>query len=403
MKIAIIGAGASGIIAAIEASKHSNIVVDLFEKNSAVGKKILASGNGRCNISNSNLCEDSYICENHELIRSTIELFDFEKFEKYFKNLALLVDTKDDGRSYPLSNEASSVVLALTSALKNINILTNTTITKITKNKKFTIHTEEKEFTDYDKVVISSGSQAAPTLGSCSDGYEFASYFKHTIMPTYPSLVGLHLNTKVHAKLSGVKVNAKAKLFINGVESDSTIGDVLFTKYGLSGFAILDISQKASLGLLNHDRVQIALNMVINFTRSQLSSYISSQTKLTPTLNILTLLSGVISVKFSKVLLDFLEINYNEQIATLNSKSIKKIINHLQDWRFDVTQTHGFKHAEVSGGGVSSHEVTNNFESKLVKNLFFSGEVLDVLGKRGGYNLHFAFASGYIVGNHITK
>lgn len=246
MKIAIIGAGAAGIIAAITAKRlNKDLEIDLFDINSGIGKKMLASGNGRCNISNTNITVDNFIGENNSFVKYALKEFDFKAFEKFCKSIGLLLDIKETSKVYPMSNEAKSVVSLLENSIENLNInlILNTKIQDLEKiDNKFIIKSEDKEFKAYDKVVISSGLAAAPQLKATEDGMQIATKFGHTFNTTYPSLVGLHTDFEFNNKMQGVKKESLVSLFIDGQKEMEILGDVLFTKYGVSGFAILDIS-----------------------------------------------------------------------------------------------------------------------------------------------------------------
>ena len=407
MKIAIIGAGAAGLIAAITAKRiNKNMQVDLFDNNNGIGKKILASGNGRCNISNSNCRVENYIGENPNFVSHALKEFDFKAFEKFCKSIGLLLDIKNDGKVYPLSNEAKSVVNLLDNAIKSlgINLILETKVINIEKEAdKFIVKSDEKEFKAYDKVLISSGLAAAPQLRASEDGMQIASKFGHTFNLTYPSLVGLHTDFEQNSKIQGVKKESLVTLYIDGQKECEISGDVLFTKYGVSGFAILDISQYAVYPLSLYQDVQISINLFPKMNRNEVLGMIESLFKSIPNEKAVNLLIGIISNKLSPVLLNICKINKEAYAKDINAKQIRALVNALTNWRMKITDTQGFKHAEASGGGIRTDEVDNKtYESKKCKGLYLAGEVLDIVGNRGGYNLHFAWASGYLVGKSLS-
>ena len=402
-KVAIIGGGASGLLCAIFCAKKS-ILVDVYEQNSKCAKKILASGNGRCNITNTNLTCNDYFSQNHHFVDYALKGFGFNEFEKFCQNIGLLLDVKDDGRVYPLSNEAKSVASLLIAHAKNLGVNFHTD-TKITDIKKL--------FNDYDSVVVATGSEAASQLGGNSDGYNFAMEFGHNIIPTYPSLVQLHLNSKIVKKMSGAKVEGEVSLLINNKKEltpqghflqGACSGDILFSDYGVSGFAILDISQAASKALMEKVPVSISINLLPKFDLQKLSNHISKIAAQEPKITIFEILIGLIPMKIASAILEDLGILTSICANEINVKLSKKIANQILNWRFEVTDTHGFRHAEVSGGGVDTTEINpKTFESLKQKNLYFCGEVLDVVGRRGGYNFAFAWASGFLAAKDITK
>ena len=408
MKIAIIGAGAAGIIAAITAKRlNKNLQIDLFDANKGIGKKILASGNGRCNISNNQITSKNYLGENPDFTSFALKEFDFKAFEKFCKSIGLLLDIKPSGKVYPLSNEAKSVTNLLELALQelDVNIYLESMITDIEKvENKFNIKTQENEYKAYDKVVISNGLGAAPQLNANESGLDFASKFGHSFNPTYPSLVGLKTDNTYNGKLQGVKKECNVSLYVNGNLEQEIFGDVLFTSYGVSGFAILDISQLAVLNLSQYQDVKIAINFFPKINRNDLGDQIQTLFKTIPSQKAVDIITGMVSNKIAPVLLDICKINIDTKAADINAKQIKALAYQLNQWKLKIIDTQGFGHAEASGGGVRTAEVDNKtYESKLCKGLFFAGEVLDIVGNRGGFNLQFAWASGYLVGKSLIK
>ncbi|MDX9796613.1 MAG: NAD(P)/FAD-dependent oxidoreductase [Arcobacteraceae bacterium] len=408
MKIAIIGAGASGIIASLTAKRlNNNIHIDMFDANKSIGKKILASGNGRCNISNTNVSSENYIGENPSFSTYALSQFDFKAFEKFCKSIGLLLDIKPSGKVYPLSNEAKSVTNLLELALKEVgvNLYLEHFVQDIQKEEAtFTIQCTDTNYKGYDKVLIANGLGAAPQLNASESGLEFASKMGHTYNPTYPSLVGLHTDASYNSKLQGVKKECEVSLYINGNKEQAIFGDVLFTKYGVSGFAILDISQWASYYLSLYQEVKIALNFFPKTNRNDLANQIQSLFKSVPHQKAVDILTGMVSNKIAPVLLDICKISLKTKAQDINAKQIKALAYQLNEWKLNITDTQGFSHAEASGGGVRVDEVNHKtYESKLVSGLYFAGEVLDIVGNRGGFNLHFAWASGYLAGQSLAK
>lgn len=391
-QIAIIGAGASGLFCAIECAKNG-VRVDLYEQNSKPAKKILVSGNGRCNISNATLKSSDFFSQDPSFVNYAITNFDFGRFEKYVNSLGLVLNVLEDGRVYPLSNEAKSVANTFTQTAKNlgVNLITDTKINSLRELQK-----------NYDAVVVATGSEAASHLGGCDDGYAFAKELGHTIIPTYPSLVQLELGSPIAKKMQGAKVEGEVSLYINGVKEQSISGDILFTNYGVSGFAVLDISQMASEALINFQAVDISVNLLPNFNAQKLSNHIYKNSQANPKLSIFDILLGILPVKTVNGILESLTLD--PALLTIDIKLSKKIANQILNWKFEVNSTHGFRHAEVSGGGVDTQEIDpKTFASKKDPQVYFIGEVLDVVGRRGGFNFAFAWASAYACAQHIAK
>jgi len=383
MKIGIIGAGASGLLSAILLSQKG-FSVDIFEQNSKIGKKLLASGNGRCNISNKNISENNYITQDKKFIQDIISKFGFTEFQKLSNELSLFLKIQEDGKIYPLSNEAKSVVSLFESlALKNgVSIFLDSFIKKVQKleNGKFEISVNLKKY-EYDILVVATGSNSAPNLGGNLSGYEIAKSFGHHISPLYPSLAQLQIEKPKHS-LIGVKIYSEIRTFVDNRLKNTIQGDILFTKYGVSGFGILDSSQIISKSLLEKKFIEIEIDFLPTLQIDELEKLIYSSNRL-------------ISLLPTKLINHILnELN----MGVFNSKNIKKLAYKLKNYRLQISDTNGFKSSEISGGGVETKFIdSKTMESKLVKNLYFTGEILDVIGERGGYNLHFAWATAYLV------
>ena len=409
-KVAIIGAGAAGLTASVVLARN-NIKVDLFEQNTKNAKKILISGNGHCNITNKFLHKSNYISD-PDFIESILKRFGYHEIERFMNSIGILFSSKEDGRTFPLSYEAKSVVRAYEEALSllKVTVFNDCKIKSIQKEKLFSLTCEASHahqaqtFKDYDAVIVATGLLAYPQLGGNADGLHFASAFGHTLIQTYPSLVGLHLNSLTHEELSGVKIDGEVTILIDGFKEKTVQGDLLFTKYGISGLAIFDISQIASKALVNFQNVEISLNLLKDFNTQSLFALILNLCKTLPKNKISTVLAGIIPLKLSLAVLKEIHLDPDCEALHVNTKLIKTLINKLQNWKFKVTDTHGFSHAEVCGGGVDTREIDKKtFESKKLKALYFVGEVLDVLGERGGYNFQFAFTCGVLCAEAIAK
>jgi len=288
-RVAIIGAGASGLLCSIFCAR-AGLKVDIFEQNAKPAKKILVSGNGRCNISNKNISADDYFSENPHFAMEVIEQFNFQNFEKFTNEMGLLLNVLEDGRAYPLSNEAKSVAKIYESYAKSLGV---------EFHNETKIENIQELMQKYESVVIATGSRAASHLGGNSDGEAFALSFGHTIIPAYPSLVQLHLDSKIAHKMSGAKINAEVTLLINAQKELTSAGDILFTNYGVSGFAILDISQAASSALLNYQAVDISINLLPQFTSQKLASHILKIAQSMQEFTLLDILVGLLPQKIA--------------------------------------------------------------------------------------------------------
>ena len=400
-RVAIIGAGASGLVAAITAAR-AGAKIKIYEKNNKIGKKILATGNGRCNVTNQSIKTSNYHGLNPKFVNIAIDKFNSQVCKKFFGEIGIELAEGQNGRFYPASLQSSSVVRQLTYECisENVEISLNSEVQYIVKEgEKFALHVEgKKEYAD--SILIATGGLAMPTLGARDSGYRFAKSFGHTIIPTFASLVQLECKEDFKS-ISGVKLQADVKIIQNRKEIAYASGDLLFTSYGLSGSAILDISRRVNRLLQNSDEVIINIDLMRQYSKEQLKNILLKRLKNSNKKSVELWLDGFINSKLALFLSkDFRIKNANE----LNTKDIINLVYMLKNFKATVVSSRGFKSAEVTAGGVNTDEVNpKTFESKLEKNLYISGEVLDIDADCGGYNLHWAWASGYSAGLSIAK
>jgi predicted Rossmann fold flavoprotein len=405
MRVAIVGGGAAGLMAAIHAARK-DVHIDIYEQNGEVGKKILASGNGRCNVSNVNLGADDYYGRHPDFVTPSLRRFGYEEFERFCERIGLLLEARPDGRVYPMSNEARSVHRAMKEEAlrRGARIATDAFVERVDRSGVSFVVTSAGGAERYDRVLIATGSPAAPQLGGSGSGLELARSLGHTIVDPYPTLVGLHLPGRLHERMSGLKVEARVTLYIDGKAVQRCEGDLLFTHYGVSGFAILDISTEASRALMQKRAVTLGFHLLPAFDRQGVAATLQRLAGRAPWLRLPQLLNGLLPQKLVTALLVFLQMDEKARVDEIGAKAWRKLAATICDWRFSVVATHGYRHAETAGGGVSTEEVdAKTMASRLVPGLFFAGEVLDIVGRRGGYNLHFAWASGKLAGENLAK
>jgi hypothetical protein len=400
VNIAIIGGGASGLIVAICASRRG-LSVDLFEKSAKVGRKILATGNGRCNITNEYIKVENYHSKNLAFVKEVLKRFNTTEAKKFFSQLGLEMVEGAKGRLYPMSLQSSSVVdfLLYECNRLGVNIHLSSEVQKIDfKGSSFRVLLDEKSKI-YDCVVIATGSLAMPTLGSSESGYKFARGFGLEVEKPFASLVQLICNDNKVVGASGVKIDALLEIFVDDKMYKSVRGDLLFTNYGLSGSAILDISRIASYATIENRKVEIKIDLMPDFSLSELKSFLQKRAKHSNNLPLELWLNGVIHKKLIELVLDEARLPHK---ISINTKVIHKLSFAIKNLRIQVEDTKGVKSCEVMAGGVSTKEINpKTMESNQTKGLFFCGEVLDVDGDCGGYNLHFAWASGYLAGESL--
>lgn len=395
MNIIIIGAGPAGMVAAINAKNENNNVI-LIEKNDRVGKKLLATGNGRCNYTNLNLSEDNY--SSPSFVKKTIDEFSNEDLINYFSLLGL-ESTTDGNRVYPITLKANSVLNILIYWLdkKGIDIRSNTEVKEIKKNKNgFDVITSHDKI-EADIVIAAFGAKSMPASGSDGKSFEILKKLGLKITELKPALTQVKLESKYLKHLSGTKVLGKAKLFKKNKEIDERNGEILFTNYGISGPPILDLSVNISED--NFIEVPLINNVDENTVDKLYSRYYMLED-----FSLEEYLMGIVDKNFIHYIIDYLNLDKNTAMNMISMADFQKIIEILLKSKFKVIGTTGFKNSQVTRGGVDLSEVNNwDYSSKKFNNLYIIGEALNIDGDCGGYNLHFAFASGYRLGKMLSE
>lgn len=383
------------MVAAINAKNENNNVI-LIEKNDRVGKKLLATGNGRCNYTNLNLSEYNY--SSPSFVKKTIDEFSNEDLINYFSLLGL-ESTTDGNRVYPITLKANSVLNILMYWLdkKGIDIRSNTEVKEIKKNKNGFDVIISHDKIEADIVIAAFGGKSMPASGSDGKSFEILKKLGLKITELKPALTQVKLESKYLKHLSGTKVIGKAKLFKKNKEIDERNGEILFTNYGISGPPILDLSVNISED--NFIEVPLINNVYENTVDKLYSRYYMLED-----FSIEEYLMGIVDKKFIHYIIDYLNLDKNTAMNMISMADFQKIIEILLKSKFKVIGTTGFKNSQVTRGGVDLSEVNNwDYSSKKFKNLYIIGEALNIDGDCGGYNLHFAFASGYRLGKMLSE
>jgi predicted Rossmann fold flavoprotein len=387
---AVIGGGAAGICAAISSARHGESVI-ICEKTAQIGKKILATGNGKCNLLNDDLDESYYNPEARPLVKSILRQFGKPEIINLFKELGLGVYSGDDGRVFPVTNQASSVLKVLEIELKRLAVPVEFDFdcAAISLDKGgIQLSSRSGKKVQCNKAIVAGGGKTYPVYGADGTLYPVVRRLGHSIVEPVPVGVPLVVKDPLCQALQGQKINAVARGVINGRESNPVKGELLFTKYGLSGTCILDISAAISIALNREHQKDVwaVLDLVPFMPEDQLKSEIARRLKTGWKSE--NLLAGILPNKFGPLLKPLLA-----------KKDVGAAVNRLKGWRFKIDATLGWNEAEFTAGGVDVAEVdTNTLESKIKKRIYFAGEILDVDGKRGGYNLAWAWASGFVAG-----
>ena len=402
MKIGIIGGGASGLLAAIFAKSENNEVI-IFERNNECGKKILATGNGRCNYWNSDQNLLHYQSTSKELITNIVNNNIDKQVLEFFNRLGIVTKIKD-GYYYPFSNQASTIKKALINEIDRVGIkvLNNFLVQNITlEDNKFIVSSEDKDII-VDKLVIATGSYASPKSGSDGWGYSILEKLGHSIIKPLPSLVQLKTSGNFLKLWSGVRTIAKVTLYEDGNFIREEIGELQLTNYGISGICVFNLSNHVSRGLDNNKKEEVFINFM-PFIEGDKNLWFNDQTKLTNK-NIYELLLSILNEKIVEVIFKESKLDSNKLFTELNNEEQEKLINYCTNFKVEVIGTNTFEDAQVCSGGVKLSEINlDAMESKIIKNLYVTGEILDITGDCGGYNLGIAWRTGIIAGNAIRS
>ena len=394
-KVVVIGAGASGIIAALTASVNNEVI--LIDGNDKCGKKILVTGNGKCNYWNEEVNVKNYYSSNEDILNNILKYK--EEVLDYLYGLGIYPKIKN-GYYYPASNISASIREIFERELKrnNINTLYNTKVIDIEKNNDGYIVVTDKEKIYADKVIVATGSKAAPKTGSDGFGYVIAKKFQHNINSVLPALVSLNTNDNIK-EWAGVRVDAKLSLVINDKFIKEEIGELQLTDGGISGICTFNLSSKVSKSLYNNDIVLVKINFMPNI--DNFYEFFDKRNIDIPNRKISELLESIINYKLLNVILKRSNINKDSYWNNLSREEKNKLINNITNFELTITSTNSYDKAQVCTGGIPLNEINNNMKSIYNKNLYFVGELLDVDGLCGGFNLAFAFITGYIAGKSI--
>ena len=402
-EIAVIGGGASGLMAAITAKKSGKEVI-ILERKDRILKKVLITGNGRCNITNVNANISNYFGKNISSVENILNRFTPQDTMDFFNELGIVCNEENRGKVYPLSGQASSVVDALRFEAERLGIKIETEfyVRKIEKDGfKFRIYSEDRKKIEAGRVILAAGGQSYPELGSNGSGFELAKELGHSVTKLSPSIVQLKTEKHQVKGLQGIKTDVAVTAYGDNKKICTYDGELLFTDYGISGNVVFNISFVMPL----YKNVEFEIDFMEKFDYNELYEMLKERKRILSHLTMENYFNGMINKKLGQFLSKVSGIEkLSKPVKDLNDSDIRKLCTVLKKYRVKILETTGFKNAQVTAGGVSLDEVnTETLESKIVKGLYFSGEVLDVYGECGGFNLQWAWASGYIAGENAAK
>lgn len=403
-KIAVIGGGASGMTAAIRAAQLG-AQVTVYERNDRVGKKILSTGNGKCNFSNENMSVDCYHGSGAEFVDTIYNVFGVKETKEFFAGLGMRMKERD-GYLYPASGQASTVLDVLRYELErlSVHVETDCRVTDISVEYngllvETSLHRGEK----YDAVILACGGCAAPKTGSDGQGFIFAEQLGHNIIPTVPALTALRCGEDFYKRVAGVRCDAKLTLYIDGQPICSDRGELQWTDYGISGIPVFQLSRDAAYALQERKTVTVEITLMSESDGDGYDEIWRERWIRQGGQTMEQFVTGLVNKKIGLLLLKLAGIKESEKAENVSKACREKLEELFRSLSVTVKGTNPFEQAQVCAGGVDCHEVTDTLESRIVPGLFFAGEILDIDGICGGYNLQWAWSSGAVAGQSAAQ
>lgn len=400
-RIRIIGGGASGMMAAIHAKTKENDVV-ILEKNDRIGKKILVTGNGKCNLGNEHLDAGCYYSRNRDFVESVLKQYDTEATVSFFESIGLKIRSKN-GYLYPYSEQASTVldVLRMELERRGVKIECGVQITECVPSKRgYLLKDQNGKKYEADQVVLACGGPASLKDGGM-DGYLMMKNLGLNAYPLVPGLVQLRTAGNDQKGMAGVRCQACIRLFVDREEKAEERGELQLTDYGISGIPVFQLSRIAAYALKDQRQVSVHIDFAPDTSLREIEDFLFKQQKLRGERTTEDLLTGLLNKKLNAVLLRKCQIRGNRPNQSLTREEIRQLAGLLKDYEMMITAVNPFFNAQVCAGGLALEELDEHMQIRRFPGLYMTGELLDADGICGGYNLHWAFATGTIAGKAI--
>lgn len=422
----VIGGGAAGMTAAITASKNG-LSTCILEHMDKMGKKILQTGNGKCNLTNTVLNKNCYLCDDTDFVMEVIDKFDVDMTIDFFKKIGIYPKSKN-GYIYPNSEQASSVLEVLRIEVEHQGVTVNTGI-KVIKAEPFKVESVKVEPIKIDKnisktstplfkittsegiftansLIIATGSKASPKSGSDGSGYILAESFGHTVIKPLPALVQLRSDLKLCKAMSGVRSEGTVSLVIDGKLVASDTGEIQYTDYGISGIPVFQISRFAVRAVDEKKKTEVHIDMFPSEKKEDLLELINSRKEIDGHKTLEQFFEGMLNRKLICAVLNRISINPSDKVNEVlrwKPDTFERIVTMIKTFVVPINGFNSFENGQICSGGADTKEIKTTMESKLIKNLYFAGEIVDVDGLCGGYNLQWAWSSGYVAGINAAK
>jgi len=406
-KILVIGGGASGMMAAIMAARNGANVT-IYEKNDRLGKKILATGNGKCNLTNLDFDISKYNSSNIEKLGFYFSLFDEKTTIQTFNEFGLLLKDRE-GYVYPNCEQASVVVEVLINMLNllGVNICTETGVLKIEKKDNAFYVTTNKGVDSFDSVIVATGGRAGLSKKDSSyagkDGYYIAQCLGHTIIPVLPALVQVECQENFFDEIAGVRADCVITLYNNERAIKREFGEVQITDYGISGIPVFQLSSEISRRLMAGESLSCVIDFMPELDEDAFEEFITNRIGQYTGKTVYTFFVGLLNSKLCKLIIKLSGLGFETVIGPEIYSKLLQACYLMKQFVVTVSGTKGFSNAQVCCGGVTLDQIDDKMQSVIIPDLYICGEVLDVDGKCGGYNLQWAWTSGAIAGVYASR
>ena len=402
--VIIVGGGASGLVAAISAAREGADVT-IVEQKEKLGKKILSTGNGRCNLTNEYMDEGCFRGDDVSVVSEVLKQFGYRETITFFEELGVILKDRQ-GYVYPITEQAGAILDVLCIEINHLGVCVRLgeSVTSIQKSEcSFTVNTT-RDSLHCDSVILATGGKAASVLGSDGSGYTLAKSFGHHLSPVVPALVQLVGKGHFYKQVSGVRTLAKVSLYVNENLVCADTGELQLTNYGISGIPVFQISRYAAKGLYEKQSVMVELDFLPDISDDVFEAFLSKRMQLQGYKTAEEFLTGIFHKKLIGLLLKASRIDTDTTISDITEEQLKKLLYVSKHFRIEIQDTNGFEQAQVCAGGVCTSEINpHTMQSTYTKGLYFTGELLDIDGMCGGYNLQWAWSTGYIAGKHAAK
>lgn len=399
ISVGIVGGGASGMMAAITAARQG-AEVTLIEGSSRLGNKLLSTGNGKCNLGNLKLGVSDYYTGQTERLEAFLEKFDTQDVISFFQGIGVILKEKN-GYLYPACEQAAVVQDALRYELRALQVreLTEWKVDAVARDKKtnrIVVRSGGRELL-FDRVILACGGQAAPKTGSDGSGYLLAQQMGHSLVPVVPALVQLKCKEDYLRSVAGVRTDAQISVYRDGECVAVERGELQLTEYGLSGIPVFQLSRVVNYILREQKEVELSVDFLPDYSQEEFEQLcLSRELLLQGERTVEEFFTGMLHKKLMVMFIKLAELKTSESIGSIDRKRLTKIYQLCRQWKVHVNGSNSYDSAQVCAGGVPFTEVTDGLESMQQPGVYFAGEILDVDGKCGGYNLHWAWCSGYL-------